>query len=158
MNFSAKLCILTVLCSQTPVCALHTESISARLNQRCSSVTSPTVHIFHAACGVSTLQMENLSGSSSCSPSSPSTELCSNYSLLVVKTCASSVGDAGSILGQGKKDPTCPCRAVTWPKNGQNKFFLSRKPLPHLPQFSKEGAILEAFVPASLLPCLFSST
>lgn len=115
------------------MCALHTESISARLNQRCSSVTSPTVHIFHAACGVSPLQMENLSSSSSCSPSSPSTELCSNYSLLVVKTlCFQCRGMQVQSLVKEERSHMPMCR-VTWPKNGQNKFFCLSRSLPPPP-------------------------
>ena len=53
MNFLANLVSGLSYALKTPVCALHTESISARLDQRCSSITPTTVHVFHTACGIS---------------------------------------------------------------------------------------------------------
>ena len=90
------------------------------------------------------LQMENLSGSSSCSPSSPSTKLCSNYFLLVVqwlRLCFQCRGCRFSPWSRNK-DPTCPC-CVTWPKKEQNKFFLSRKPSPTSHGFPKKVLFLK---------------
>ena len=130
MNFSANPISWLFYALKTPMCALHTDSISARLNQRCSSVTPPTVHIFHAACGVSPSKWRTCLAHLPVPPPQHLQNSAQISSCWWLRLCASSVGKAGSILGQGRKIPHAHAVSHGQKMDKTNSFSLGSLPLP----------------------------